>query len=900
MKQNLHLKWFSVFSLLMTLGLYTFAQSTLIISEVADPKDDYHGRFVQLFNSDSASIDLEAGNYYLVKQVNGKPTSVDSIKLTGTIPANGIFVIAGYSDFATLYSFDANITNSSVNGNGDDGYFLYKGGGNVSGTLVDAYGVLDEDGTGKPWEYTDGKAVRNSNIGTPNTTWTASEWTITRPSNVADMNPGTHTYSAGGDTEPPSWSTGFPKASFIEDTRAVLYVKMNESGNAYYIVVPTGSTTPTSDEVKAGNNYGSVSITGHGTISVSSPEVSFSDVLTGLSPSTAYDIWVVSDDASGNLQSSPTVVAVTTTASRSLSFVKPVAGDSYSIKDTMLLKWNSANIDSLWVGAYNFKKNQLFFIIDKPIAADKGTYKLPVPVEADTGKYTLYLFDSYDTSFKASVTPVFIVDNRELTLTKPQAGDTVYAGDSISFSWTSSKVDSVLIGGYNYTDNSWFMITGDLDHNTKEYWKPISASLGKYKFYIPKEVGGDQKLAIYLYDASDTSFHDIVQPVFISDTFPLGIRATAPTFDMVDFPETGAITCQFSSNNIIPGKGMVHIYNSDGSLYEEYDSTKITFSSGGFYFIPNPQLIKGHSYYIQIDSGFVKDVSGKVFSGLNDKSWSFKVATNDLFFSEYIEGSGNNKALELYNNTDRDINLDNYKILGSYNGNISSDMFSFPKGVILKPGDVYVIANIDADAAITSVANAKYKYNEGAYVVGFNGDDARVLIRVINNISFAWVDQIGQPDMDPGSGWDVAGVTNATKDHTLWRKAITKIGTTDWPSSAGTDTDNSQWIVKDKNDFSNIGKPTPSLTGINNSNLAKQISLYPNPGNGIFTIGLNQLFNGNVMIKIMDVTGKVIYKKDYSNVPNHISVNISNYPANLYFIQLQDSKSTIIKRFMKK
>ncbi|MGB3618615.1 MAG: lamin tail domain-containing protein, partial [Catalinimonas sp.] len=34
----------------------------------------------------------------------------------------------------------------------------------------------------------------------------------------------------------------------------------------------------------------------------------------------------------------------------------------------------------------------------------------------------------------------------------------------------------------------------------------------------------------------------------------------------------------------------------------------------------------------------------------------------DLFFSEYVEGSSSNKALEIYNPTDADIDLTGYRV----------------------------------------------------------------------------------------------------------------------------------------------------------------------------------------------------------------------------------------------
>ena len=151
MKKKLLLTKFAAILLLVLMSAYGFAEATLIISKVTDPKDNYKGRFVQLYNTGSSDIDLAAGNWYLVKQSNGK--TIYDIQLTGSISAGGVYVIAGYSDFSSLYGgLTPDQTSSQINGNGDDGYFLYQGGGHASGTMVDAYGVMNEDGTGKDWE----------------------------------------------------------------------------------------------------------------------------------------------------------------------------------------------------------------------------------------------------------------------------------------------------------------------------------------------------------------------------------------------------------------------------------------------------------------------------------------------------------------------------------------------------------------------------------------------------------------------------------------------------------------------------------------------------------------------------------------------------------------------------
>ena len=64
---------------------------------------------------------------------------------------------------------------------------------------------------------------------------------------------------------------------------------------------------------------------------------------------------------------------------------------------------------------------------------------------------------------------------------------------------------------------------------------------------------------------------------------------------------------------------------------------------------------------------------------------------------------------------------------------------------------------------------------------------------------------IGLFGEDPGSGWDVAGVSTATGEHTLVRKSSVTSGNTDWSVSAGTDADNSEWIVYPQNTWDYIG-----------------------------------------------------------------------------------------------
>ena len=178
-----------------------------------------------------------------------------------------------------------------------------------------------------------------------------------------------------------------------------------------------------------------------------------------------------------------------------------------------------------------------------------------------------------------------------------------------------------------------------------------------------------------------------------------------------------------------------------------------------------------------------------------------QVTDSDLFFSEYSEGSSYNKYLEIYNGTGADVDLSNYMITQITNGGNWHENIDTLNGTLVS-GDVYVIANTSADASILAEADLTE-----SVITNFNGDDARGLIKVVDGDTTV-LDYIGSAPEDPGSGWAVAGVPNATKDHTLVRKSTITDGNTNWTTSAGTNTTGSEWIVYDQDTWSYLGSHT--------------------------------------------------------------------------------------------
>lgn len=139
-------------------------------------------------------------------------------------------------------------------------------------------------------------------------------------------------------------------------------------------------------------------------------------------------------------------------------------------------------------------------------------------------------------------------------------------------------------------------------------------------------------------------------------------------------------------------------------------------------------------------------------------------ASANVYFSEYIEGSGNNKALEIYNSGDSAINLSGYKVEMYFNGSNSAGLTINLSGTIPAQG-VFVLAHGSANGIILAVANQTSSAN------WYNGNDAIVL----KNGSTI-LDSIGQVGNNPGSEWGT-GLTS-TADNTLRRKTSITSGDT--------------------------------------------------------------------------------------------------------------------------
>jgi hypothetical protein len=186
---------------------------------------------------------------------------------------------------------------------------------------------------------------------------------------------------------------------------------------------------------------------------------------------------------------------------------------------------------------------------------------------------------------------------------------------------------------------------------------------------------------------------------------------------------------------------------------------------------------------------------------------------SELFFSEYVEGSSQNKALEIFNPTPLSVDLNGYTIERYQNGssNVSDQMNLIGS---LLPGQTWVIVSPDTNTTnqygyiqmeLYNLANQIAPFYPSP-VAGMNGNDALTLSK--NGFI---VDIIGKIGEDPGVGWtddlsasftSANGVTSWTANHTLVRKESIKFGITTNPILFNPA---AEWDTLSINDWSNLG-----------------------------------------------------------------------------------------------
>lgn len=261
------------------------------------------------------------------------------------------------------------------------------------------------------------------------------------------------------------------------------------------------------------------------------------------------------------------------------------------------------------------------------------------------------------------------------------------------------------------------------------------------------------------------------------------------------------------------------------------------------------------------------------------KIWgnSTSPTSTELYFTEYIEGSSNNKALEIVNATNNAVALNIYSIKKQTNGAGAWSAGITLTGTLNK-GSKYTIVNsaIASNCFSTSAANISTTASEMA----FNGNDPIGLFK--NGVL---IDIIGTFN---------GGTANFGADVTLRRKSnITGPKTTfdknnDWDSFSSDTCGNlsSRTIQGNTKTAINIEEDHTD------KDILDQTLIYPNPSSGDFII---YNITKQYAVTIYNLTGQVVFEE--SNRINS-TLSVKHLPKGMYLVKIADESHTVLKKII--
>lgn len=282
-------------------------------------------------------------------------------------------------------------------------------------------------------------------------------------------------------------------------------------------------------------------------------------------------------------------------------------------------------------------------------------------------------------------------------------------------------------------------------------------------------------------------------------------------------------------------------------------------------------------------------------------TFSYAQNCSQLFISEYVEGSGNNKALELYNPTGSAIDLSGYRIERFSNGSGTSSS----GGVLNLSGSIaansaFVIANGQITSTPTSPAcdsmlQAMANQLDGVYPAPtyMNGNDAIGLFYGTDMIDL--LGKIGDASISSADGWGnefpYDGSVGAvwTENHTLIRKPTVQAGVSSNPSVFIV---SNEWDSLPQNTWSNLGTHSCSCVSELNE-IEKNVSfvVYPNPSTTAqFNISSSENFE---FIKVINMLGEVVFNEKTSALTKASTIDLSFLTNGIYAIKLYFSDSTV-------
>lgn len=328
-------------------------------------------------------------------------------------------------------------------------------------------------------------------------------------------------------------------------------------------------------------------------------------------------------------------------------------------------------------------------------------------------------------------------------------------------------------------------------------------------------------------------------------TAPTNLIASNPTLNSVD------LTWNASTDNVAVVSYDIYV---DGNL--TYNTTGTSYTANG--------LASDTNFCFTV---YARDGSNNVSPSSNQACETTLEGTgtpNELFISEYVEGSSTNKAIEIANFTGNSVNLSVYSVARNTNSGASWGPALSLTGTVANE-DVYVIARGNADPDILAVADQLSSQD----AMLFNGDDPVGLFK-------------------DGTLIDIFGNFNGSNSFsnvTYRRKSTVSQPTTAFDLTG-------EWDSYPNNTFDGLGSHNQTLSTPQFD--LNSISFYPNP------VKRNTVFfntNETINVKVYDILGKLVLQESISS--NNTGLNVSNLNKGMYLVNITLGNQTMTKKLIK-
>lgn len=318
---------------------------------------------------------------------------------------------------------------------------------------------------------------------------------------------------------------------------------------------------------------------------------------------------------------------------------------------------------------------------------------------------------------------------------------------------------------------------------------------------------------------------------------------------------------------------------------------------------------------------------------------------SDLFISEYVEGTGNNKGVEIYNPTGEIVTLSNYHVARYSNGNLTYEsggitelqgfLYPYSTHFLVNGQTVSTETSPACDPALQALAQQlDHDYPAPTYM---NGNDAIALFKdpvgAKRPEDFIVVDLFaiiggGMQSSDEGwtdftdewtykniyegeeiTGQDSTFIVNYivpdsyywlpwTSNHSLVRKASVKKGVVTNPTPAFVVTTEWDTVPGGADQWDHIGSHdcdcAPS-TGLETDREDNSLQIYPNPAKDFFRVDSKLPMEELVLY---DASGRELYRESPSSGTLNMHINTDSYPSGIYQLRIKFQDHDQIKQVL--